>query len=85
VSPRLLVVAVAAAVLTYLATWALLFFVCLLGASGGWTFLPSPSSWTLRAVYLAVAILAGLLTFRHGAREWELSPRLAVMSRDVVL
>jgi hypothetical protein len=65
-------VAVAAAVLTYLATWALLFFVCLLGAAGGWTFLPSPNSWTLRAVYLAVAILVGLLTFR-ACREWELS------------
>jgi hypothetical protein len=78
-------VAVAAAVLTYVATWALLFFVCLLGAAGGWTFLPSPNSWTLRAVYLAVAILVGLLTFRHGGREWELSLRQAAVPAGLAL
>jgi hypothetical protein len=65
------IAAVAAGVLTYLATWALLFLVCLLGADVGWSrFLPSPNSWTLRAVYLAVAILVGFLRFR-ACRRWE--------------
>jgi hypothetical protein len=63
------IVAVAAAVFTYLATWALLVVVCLLDAGGNSSSLPPPNSWTLRSVYLAVAILAGLLTFR--ARRWR--------------
>jgi hypothetical protein len=66
------VAAVAAAVLAYLAMWGLWVFVCLLGAARGWSFLWSPTSWTLRAVYLAVAILVGFLTFR-ACRGWELS------------
>jgi hypothetical protein len=85
VTLRIGIVAVAAAVLAYLAMWGLWVFVCLLGAAGGWTFLWSPTSWTLRAVYVAVAILVGLLTFRHGAREWELSPRLAAVPAGLAL
>jgi hypothetical protein len=81
-TPRVGVVAVAAAVLTYLATWALLSFVCLVNAKIGFNFLPSPNSWTLRAVYLAVAILVGLLTFR-ARRERELSLRQAWGSTPV--
>jgi hypothetical protein len=50
-------------VLTYLAMWALLFLVCVFRASTGANLLPSPNSWTLRAVYLAVATLVGLRTF----------------------
>jgi hypothetical protein len=74
--------AVAAAVLTYLAAWALLVFVCLLGAVTGWNVLPSPNSWTLRAVYLTAAILVGLHTFRD-CRERELSRRQAWGSTPV--
>lgn len=77
--------AVAAAVLTYLATWALLFYVCLQDAAGDSSSLPSPNSWTLRAAYLAVAILVGLLTFRHGGREWELSSRQAAVPAGLAL
>jgi hypothetical protein len=69
---------------TYLAMWALLIFVCLLGASNGWTFLPSPNSWTLRAVYVGVAILVGLLTFRS-CREWEPSLRQAAVPVGLAL
>jgi hypothetical protein len=78
VALRVGIVAVAAAVLAYLATWGLLVFVCLLNAAGGLNggvhplAIPPPNSWTLRAIYLAVAILVGLLTFRRG-REWELA------------
>jgi hypothetical protein len=64
------IAAVAAGVLTYLATWALLFVVCLFDAGGDSGSLPSPNSWTLRAVYLAVAILVGFLRFRACWR-WE--------------
>jgi hypothetical protein len=85
-----LLVVVAAAVLTYLATWALLFFVCLVNAANGFNFgadpwnIPSPNSWTLRAVYLAVAILVGLLTFR-ACRERELSLRQATVPAGLAL
>jgi hypothetical protein len=79
-----LLVAAAAAVFTYLAMWALLFFVCLFIASNGRSFLPSPSSWTLRAVYLAVAILVGILAFRRGWR-WDLSPRRAAVPAGLAL
>lgn len=72
VTLRVGVVAVAVAVLTYLASWGLLSFVCLFNAAIGFNILPSPNSWTLRAVYSAVAILVGLLTFR-ACREWELA------------
>jgi hypothetical protein len=78
------VVAVAAAVLTYLAMWALLFVVCLYDAGGDSSFLPSPSSWTLRSVYLAVAILVGLLTFR-ACRKRELSVRQATVPGGLAL
>jgi hypothetical protein len=70
------IVAVAAAVLAYQAAWGLLVVVCLFNAAGGLNdgkeplALPPPNSWTLRAVYLAVAILVGLLTFR-ACRQWE--------------
>src|SRR3954451_24674932 len=78
------IVAVAAAVLAYLATWGLLVFVCLLNAAGGLNggvhplALPPPNSWTLRAVYLAVAILVGLLTFL-ACQKRELSLRQATV------
>jgi hypothetical protein len=36
-------------------------------------------------VYLAVAILVGLLTFRHGGREWELSSRQAAVPAGLAL
>src|SRR3954447_26809858 len=78
------IVAVAAAVLTYLATWALFVFFCLLGATNGWNILPSPNSWTLRAVYLAVAILGGLRTFR-ACRERDVSLRQAAVPAGLAL
>jgi len=82
---RVVVVAVAAAVLTYLATWALLVFDCLLGAAVGFDRpAPSPDSWTLRAVYVAVAILGGLLTFL-ACRERELSLRQATVPAGLAL
>jgi len=83
VGPRLLV-AVAAAVFTYLATWALLFVVCLLDAGGNSGSLPSPNSWTLRAVYVAVAILIGLRTLR-ARRRLFLSSRQAAVPAGLAL
>jgi hypothetical protein len=77
------IVAAAAAVLTYLATWALLFVVCLVGATESWN-VPPPSSWTLRAVYAAAAILVGFLTFR-ACRERELSLRHAAVPAGLAL
>jgi hypothetical protein len=85
VTTRVVVVAVAAAVLTYLVTWALLVFDCLLGAVVGFDRpAPSPDSWTLRAVYVAVAILGGLLTFL-ACRERELSLRQATVPAGLAL
>jgi hypothetical protein len=102
VTLRVGVVAAAAAVLTYLATWALMFIACLLNATGHlkegpdpWN-IPPPSSWTLRAVYLAVAILVGLLTFRvcrrwargapgRPAGDWGPSPRQAAVSAGLAM
>jgi hypothetical protein len=89
VTPRAGIVAVAAAALAYLATWALLFFVCLLNVAGGlkdggtWH-IASPNSWTLRAVYVAVAILVGLLAFR-ACRKWEPSSRQAAVPAGLAL
>jgi hypothetical protein len=77
-------VAVTAAVLTYLATWALVVVGYLFGAAKGSSILPSPSSWSLRAVYVAVAILGGLLTFR-ACRERELSRRQAAVPAGLAL
>jgi hypothetical protein len=77
-------VAVAAAVLTYLATWALLVVVCMQDAAGDSSSLPRPNSWTLRAVYLSVAVLVGLLTFR-ACRKWELSSRQAAVPAGLAL
>ena len=88
--PRAGIVAVAAAVLAYLATWGLLVFVCLFNAAGGLNdgkeplALPPPNSWTLRAVYLAVAILVGLLTFRV-CRERNVSVRQAALTAGLAL
>jgi hypothetical protein len=82
VGPRLLVVA-AAAVLTYLATWALLVLACLFRATKGSNILP-PNSWTLRALYVAVAILVGLLTFR-ACRDWGPSLRQAAVPAGLAL
>lgn len=79
-----LLVAAAAAVLTYLATWALLFVACLFLAAIGVYILPSPSSWALRTVYVAVAILVGLHTFR-ARRAQELSLRRAVEPAGLAL
>jgi hypothetical protein len=79
---RVAVVAVAAGVLAYLAAWALLSFVCLVNAANGLNVLPSPNSWTLRAVYVALAVLVGLLTFR-ARRDRELSLRRAWGSTPV--
>jgi hypothetical protein len=90
VTLRIGVVAVAAAVLTYLATWGLLVFVCLFNAAGGLNdgkeplALPPPNSWTLRAVYLAVAVLVGLLTFR-ACRERDVSLRQAAVPAGLAL
>ena len=81
--PRLLVTATAA-VFTYLAMWALLFFVCLFVASNGRSFLPSPNSWTLRSGYLAVAILVGVVAFRRGW-GWDLSLRGAALPAGLAL
>jgi hypothetical protein len=83
-------VAVAAAVLAYLATWGLVISVCLLNAAGDLNSgkeplaLPPPSSWTLRAGYLAVAILVGLLTFR-GCRGRDVSLRQAAVPVGMAL
>lgn len=71
VTLRVGVVAAAAAVLTYLATWGLLVVVCLFRATNGSNIVP-PNSWSWRAVYVAAAILVGFLTFR-ACREWELA------------
>jgi hypothetical protein len=84
------IVAVAAAVLAYLAAWGLLVFVCLFNAAGGLNdgkeplALPPPNSWTLRAVYLAVAILVGLLTFR-ACRARDVSFRQAALTAGLAL
>ena len=78
------VVAVAAGVLAYLAMWALLFVVCLFDAGGDSSFLPSPSSWTLRAVYLAVAVFVGVRMFR-ACRKRELSVRQATVPGGLAL
>jgi hypothetical protein len=90
VTPRAGIVAVAAAVLAYLAAWGLLVFVCLFNAAGGLNdgkeplALPPPNSWTLRAVYLAVAILVGLLTFR-ACRARDVSLRQAALTAGLAL
>jgi hypothetical protein len=90
VTPRAGIVAVAAAVLAYLAAWGLLVFVCLFNAAGGLNdgkeplALPPPNSWTLRAVYLAVAILVGLLTFR-ACRARDVSFRQAALTAGLAL
>jgi hypothetical protein len=92
VTPRAVIVAVAAAVLAYLATWALVFVVCHYNAAnvfhdygdGDPLNIPSPNSWTLRTVYLAVAILVGLRTFR-ACRERELSLRQAAVPTGLAL
>ena len=85
VTTRVGVVAVAAAVFTYLATWALLVLDCLVGAAVGFDHpAPSPSSWTLHAVYLAVAILGGLLTFL-ACRKRDLSLRQATVPAGLAL
>jgi hypothetical protein len=78
------IVAVAAAVLAYLAAWGLLVLVCLQDASGDSSSLPPPNSWTLRAVYLAVAILVGLLTFL-ACRKRELSSRQTAVPAGLAL
>jgi hypothetical protein len=80
----LLVVAAAAAVLTYLAAWALAFIACMFQAASGLIVLPSPSSWTLRAVYAAVAVLVGVRTFRV-RREQDLSLRRASVPAGLAL
>jgi hypothetical protein len=90
VTLRVGIVAVAAAVLAYLATWGLLVFVCLLNAAndlrGGVhpLAIPPPNSWTLRAVYLAVAILVGVLTFR-ACRQRDVSLRQAAVPAGLAL
>jgi hypothetical protein len=84
VTPRAGIVAVAAAVLTYLATWALLVVVCIGDAAGDSSSLPSPNSWTLRSVFLAVAILVGLLTVLV-CRKRQLSSRQATVPAGLAL
>ena len=76
--------------LAYLATWGLVVVVPLLNAAGGLNggvhprAIPPPNSWTLRAGYLAVPILVGLLTFR-ACRERDVSLRHAAVPAGLAL
>ncbi|WP_151082037.1 hypothetical protein [Nocardioides cynanchi] len=87
--PRLLVVA-AAALLGYLATWGLVVVVSLFNAAGGLNdgreplALPPPNSWTLRAMYVAVAVVAGLVSFR-ACRDRDVSLRRAAEPAGLAL
>jgi hypothetical protein len=90
VTLRVGIVAVAAAVLAYLATWGLLVLICLLNAANDLNggvhplAIPPPNSWTLRAVYVAVALLVGLLTFR-ACRKRDVSLRQAAVPAGLAL
>src|SRR3954454_12739082 len=83
-------VAVAAAVLAYLATWGLLVFVCMLNAAndlrGGVhpLAIPPPNSWTLRALCLLFPPLVGVPP-SGACRQRDVSLRRAAVPAGLAL